>query len=1119
MSTENQLFTARDIAILLTEPGQDPLIPTAEQQAVIESPPEHAVLVVAGAGSGKTETLANRVIWLVANGLVRPSEVLGLTFTRKAAGELAERMRGRLIAFIDRASTAPITPEQQIRVGELQHLLSTSLDLPEVSTYNGFASGVVQEFGGATGVGGQLIDEAVAWGIAREVVTTSRDPRLADLGIGVNRLTEHTLQLAHTITDHLSTFDRARQATETFATASQLPYDAKALEKAISGTKVYKAITDQIDSFAQTRVLIDLAEEFSRVKRERGVLEFSDQIALALESLRTTPEAKSILRQRHKIVLLDEVQDTSVAQTTLLATLFRGAHVMGVGDPHQSIYGWRGASTESLTGFHEAFQSTDRPVARTLTLSTSWRNSRSVLQAANRAAIPLRKAATIPVPVLVPRPHATDGKVSTHYAETLDEEVRTVAEWMRDRRAEFARVNNGDHPTAAVIVRKRKYLAVFAEELRNLGLPCRIIGVGGLLSTPEVRDLVSALRCVWYADASNDLIRILVGPRFAIGPADIAGLRSAARWFAKRDYTHRQIDLETVTKGQLESLDREVSLVDALDLIPSLTEGHQATESISPTGLLRMREAALMLRKLRSLIAGDVIDLMRTTSHELHLDIELEAHERYSTTESANARENLQSIAEAVRSFLQVSPDRSLRAVLEWLEHSEREDALPAYIPPPEPGSVQLITVHSAKGLEWDYVAVPRQSETEFPSKPRSSRGGLAVGVIPDECRGDARSRPVFEWSNAKTQQEVRDLIDEYQAEQAALFAEEELRLIYVAYTRAKHELFLTGSFWSKNVKSTAPAEPLRALHRDFIGAYEGELEKTEYPLDTQLVHPLPTSSEYDELPQIRPPQTLTWPLDPLGSRHERVHAAAAAVANTETPNEPDPLALLLLTDAKKLGAGEAEEALFTRINASSFHDFVSNPLEASSRALRPLPSRPFRRTRIGNLFHDWVEHRTTTPVGTVLELSFETAEDVVMDDTERHELAKLITTFEASRWATRQPILVEEQITIPFAGRRAVCKLDAVYEIDGRIEIVDWKTGRPPRTGQEQQDRFLQLDLYRVAYAIHTGTPLDRIDVCLYYVEDDFELRSQEPRTLAELEALWGKAYTEILEGRTTQS
>lgn len=1105
------LFSAAEIAALLAEPGQPPLTPTDEQRQVIESPIHGSTLVIAGAGSGKTETIANRVVWLVANGFFAPNEILGLTFTRKAAGELAERVRGRLLLFAERAMQAPLEREQATKVHELHEQLTRTLDLPEVSTYNAFASSLVQEFGSGQGIGGQLIDESVAWGIARDIVIGSTDPALASLGMSVQQLTQHVLTLSRDIADHLSDAETVRQALFAFDRVTALPYNEAALEKGVADGKVYANIAQQAETFAHTRVIVGLAERYAEEKARRGVLEFSDQVALALRALGASAASVPLLRHRHRVVLLDEVQDTSVSQTRLLSTIFAGHHVMAVGDPHQSIYGWRGASTESLSGFHSAFAGETSDQTRTLTLSTSWRNAVSVLQVANRAAMPLRREATVRVPTLSARPGAQQGLVESRYEETVADEAQAVASWMKQRRDEYRAQRDGEAPTAAVIFRKRKDMPLFAEAIRELGIPARIVGIGGLLETPEVSDVLSTLRCVWYADASSELLRVLTGPRFAVGPADIAGLKQAARWFSQRDYRHQRIDAAEYSVGVLETLDRDITLVDVLDLVGTLPEGHQSIKMISTVGMTRLREAHTMLRQLRSLIGGDVIELIRATVDELRLDIELEAHEKLTADTNAHARENLHSFIEAVRGFTQVSQDRSLRAVLEWLEHSEREDALPAFVPPPEPGTVQLITVHSSKGLEWDLVAVPRQSAGEFPSSPRSTRGELAAGTIPDVCRGDARSRPVGAWGEAETQHEARGAIDEYQAAQARLFAEEELRLVYVAYTRAKTALLLTGSFWGTRKTSLPPSSPLKALSGEYEATYASGYPEGE-PVDaTKLLDAPPAESAYAEAPLQSEPRTMQWPLDPLGIRRKRVEEAAQLVR--ETPPLVTPEIELLLAEAQQRAHHQAEIDL-RRINASGFHDFVHDPLAARDLMLRPLPQKPYNRTRVGNLFHEWVERRTTTAIGTAMQLSIDDAIEAPINNDERDELQRLIDSFERSRWAHRQPISVEEQITIPFAGRRVVCKLDAVYEAKGRIEIVDWKTGRTPKSKAEREQRFLQLDLYRVAYALHRNIDPETIQASLFYVDSETELQHDTPHSLEALEALWIEAYGQLEAG-----
>jgi DNA helicase-2/ATP-dependent DNA helicase PcrA len=190
-----------------------------------------------------------------------------------------------------------------------------------------------------------------------------------------------------------------------------------------------------------------------------------------------------------------------------------------------------------------------------------------------------------------------------------------------------------------------------------------------------------------------------------------------------------------------------------------------------------------------------------------------------------------------------------------------------------------------------------------------------------------------------------------------------------------------------------------------------------------------------------------------------------------------------------------------TRIPASRFKDFAGDYAAASFAAARPLPERPYRQTRLGTLFHAWVEQRSgLSGVGGSPDdgLWEQDDDDSAALSADHAALADLKQRFLASEWADLRPIAVETEIDFTADdllpdGRPhvVICKLDAVYERDGRIEIVDWKTGRPPRTASERAERMLQLELYRRAYHAKHGVPLERIDVVLYYVADDLVLRA----------------------------
>ncbi|MBL5973209.1 MAG: ATP-dependent helicase [Candidatus Leucobacter sulfamidivorax] len=1168
--TAPPVFSAERIAELIAPSPDRVLPPTPEQRRIIEHPLAGSALVVAGAGSGKTETMASRVVWLVANGLVAPERVLGLTFTRKAAGELGERIGQRLERFAERLSDAAergvLLPQEADRADELLETLADGLALPESSTYDSFAAGIVQEFGVLAGIapGLTLIDQSVAWRLARETVLRSRDPELARSSLSVSQLVQHVLRLDQAVADNQTSLDRVERTVEEFSRSLSLPYDEKAAASGVSG-KVYAPVRDAVAAVGETSLIARLARAYAEEKRRRGLIEFSDQLRLALQTVEQAPEAVAALRRRSAAVLLDEVQDTSVGQTRLLARVFGGAPVMAVGDPHQSIYGWRGASAEGLRSFHRDFRGRGAAAgfaetgsaeagSATLSLSVSWRNPAAVLRAANAVAGPLRADAGVGVPLLEPRPGAPESRIEWAFPETVHEEHSALAAWMRAAR-EAHLAETGEPPTAAVLFRNRRAMPAVAAALEEAGVPARIVGVGGLLGTPEVTDVVCTLRCLWYADAGSELIRLLAGPRFRIGVADLAGLREAARWFAQRDVAQRRLDDEDrADDGVLLDPDRSFTILDALDEIAGLRSlDHSALRGVGEAGRVRLREAGLMLRRLRASVGEGVPELLRAVEHALRLDIELEAAEHRGHGGASAARANLDLFAALVEGFLAVDEQGTLASVLAWLERASEDDQAAEHIPPPDAGTVQLITMHGAKGLEWDLVAIPRMVQAEFPAPGKEGAGWLRTGQLPDELRGDAAARPRLDWRLAATQKELRDDIEAYKGELKERQAEEERRLAYVAITRAASRLLLTGSFWGGQKTPRGPSPFLLELQEH--GLIEG----------------LPSESAHEEDPSGESEGVLVWPLDPLGRRAEPVLRAAELVrrgiegaaselgggAEAGAERGPvDPTVDLLLAERRDALAqrtpGTTAGSLADRITASTFHEFVEDPLAAERRRHRPLPQRPYRRTRLGNRFHEWVERRSSTVRGTELPLIGLEAEaftdqgfapdgeftdaDVVdtefadtefadtefadtgfidtgfidtgFTDTEAAQLAALIDRFERSRWADRQPIAVELEVTLPFAGRRLVCKLDAVYRdgegSDARYEIVDWKSGRPPRDEAERRSRFLQLDLYRHAYAQWAGVDPERIEVSLFYVAEGEELRGEVRRSLEELEALW---------------
>jgi len=176
-----------------------------------------------------------------------------------------------------------------------------------------------------------------------------------------------------------------------------------------------------------------------------------------------------------------------------------------------------------------------------------------------------------------------------------------------------------------------------------------------------------------------------------------------------------------------------------------------------------------------------------------------------------------------------------------------------------------------------------------------------------------------------------------------------------------------------------------------------------------------------------------------------------------------------------------------TRVPASRFKDFVTDPVAVAAGLRRPMPQRPYRATRLGTLFHSWVEQRFGLSGSTEVIDSLVTELDEQDQPLEQQQLEVLQDTFSRSPWAARRPIEVEREIHLPFAGRIVICKIDAVYSLpDGRFQVVDWKTGKAPKDAADLELKQTQLALYRLAYARWKGIDPETVDAVFYFVADD---------------------------------
>ena len=1147
--------------------------PTEEQAAVIAAPPEPA-LVVAGAGAGKTETMAARVVWLVATGAVLPEQVLGLTFTRKAAQQLADRVRSRLRRLAGSRLLDDLDP-----TGARKAALVGEAGDVTVATYHAYAGRLVAEHALRLPAepGARLLSETAAWQLAHRVVSTWA----ADLDIDrvPATVTNYLLALSGELGEHLVQPDQLRAHAEAFvALVENAPRAPR--QRANLAQEFQKMVESQ-----RLRVsLLPLVEAFAARKRAERTVDFADQMAIAARIAAEHPEVGAGERVRYRAVLLDEYQDTGHAQRVLLRSLFRVADptetpiaVTAVGDPCQSIYGWRGASAANLPRFSTDFPNSlltgELRPARRYGLLTSFRNPAEVLTLANAVSESLRlpgsagpggtgdpaaAAAHVDVDELRPREGAPAGAVRL----ALLADVTTEVAWVADALAARWHVALDDGqpvPTAAVLVRRRADMAALAAALRARDVPVEVVGLGGLLAEPEVRDLVSALRLVADPLAGTAAMRLLTGARWRLGAADLAALWARAKELA-RPLAGQSARADTVAGLAADSLPGEqaeqAGLVDALD-------DPGQPERYSESGFRRIRRLAGELTHLRGRAGGSstsgwagLPDLVADTERALLLDAETAARP------GPVGRAHLDAFADVVADFSAGAEVPTLPALLDYLATAEQaEDGLSPGEVEVAADRVQILTVHAAKGLEWQLVAVPHLVRKVFPGAPRSGSWLTNPAELPVVLRGDAPDLPDPALPADGDRKEVTDGLKAHKEALEERRLSEERRLLYVAITRAERELLLSGHWWAATGDTPrGPSDFLIELRE--IAEAHPELVVERWAAEPEEGAPNPVTAQ---------PHTERWPVDPLGNRHTAVHEGAdlvrAALAalpkqvpqlslfDTGEPAEPEPpLAeeddpegwaadvTVLLAERARAQVARPEVALPAALSVSQLVELAADPEALAARLRRPMPFPPNPHARRGTAFHAWLEQRFGATRLLDLDELPGAADDGAAADS---ELDTLRGAFLASAWADRRPVEVEVPFeTVLFAddlpddapteddtaagntaagntaadgadaentetaaGSRAGTavrgRMDAVFaDPDGGWTVVDWKTGAVPDEARLPA-LSVQLAAYRLAWAALSGCPVERVRAAFHYVRADVTLSPADLLDAAGLRAL----------------
>ncbi len=1049
---------------------------SAEQRAAITAPLEPGV-IVAGAGSGKTTVMAARVVWLVGTGQVQPAEVLGLTFTTKAAAELGSGVRSRLQTLAARSGR----PQLLEQVGE-----------PAVSTYHAYAGGLLVEHGLRLGYEPDLrvIADASRYQLAARAIESFSGVR-EHLSISLPTLIGQVIGLDNELSDHLVELDEVRRFDHDLRTRL-------AEEKQITEVRAAVTATQVRDE------LLDLVAAYREAKADAGVTEFADQMGRAARLAEASAAVGEVERSRYRVVLLDEYQDTSVSQRRMLQGLFsgptaaggRGHPVTAVGDPCQAIYGWRGASVDNIDGFGAHFPRADGTPSRRLTLSVNRRCARDVLDAANDVAEELYALHTGVEP-LVPRPEAGAGRVRVALHETVADEVAAVVDDIERLGNSFAR----EHGTPAwsdiaILVRDGNERAALAAGLRGRGIPVEVVGLSGLLTQPEVADVVATLRCISSLTANAALLRLLAGPRWRLGPRDLALLGARARRLAAADRSagddlQSRLDLAVTGVDSTEVL----SLSDALD--------DPGPADYSPAARTRFAALSAELTALRRAAGDPLVDLVRRVVEVLGIDVELAAD---GGPEARLARDNLALFVDAVGDFAGTDPTAGLFGLLAYLDAELEHDRGMEVADPGADDSVKLLTVHSAKGLEWRAVLLPFLSSKVFPSEQPRARWEQNAAVVPVPLRGDRDALPrLASWSKPDRDAYVR-ACKQHQAL-------EERRLAYVAVTRAKELVVASGHWWGRTQqKPRGPSPYLEAL-RAHAAVADGGTGGPEPVVPPARWAPSPADGSSNPMVESRQDVAFPGRLDTDRIARRRAVAAevrqalADGVEATDGGPEPvpDELAVIdeeletLLAEARRRADDSPVVDLPGTLSATRALRLSADPEQLAAELARPMPRRPSAAARLGTRFHAWVE-ASFGQQQLIDPDELPGRADADIDD--EADLRSLVDAFRRGPFADRVPAALEAPFQLVLGGHVVVGRIDAVFaRPDGGFDVVDWKTSR-----HEDADPT-QLALYRLAWAELQGVDLEQVGAAFCYVRSGRVARPDSLPDRAQLEAeLFGR-------------
>jgi DNA helicase II / ATP-dependent DNA helicase PcrA len=655
-----------------------PLNSTQKQAVEYTSGP---LLLVAGAGTGKTTVITEKIAYLVENNLAKPEEILALTFTEKAAGEMEER---------------------------IDDILSLEYTDMQVSTFHAFCQRILEHYGLDIGISNQfkLLTQTDAWLLIRQ----NLDKFNLDYYRPLGNPTKH-------IHEFIRHFSKCKDELIT-------------PEEYLKHAEEIKLDSDEVNKQEKTRLteVSNAYHTYNQILLDNNSLDFGDLIFYTIKLLQERPNVLKSLQDRFKFILVDEFQDVNYAQYELVKLLTtKDNQLTVVGDDDQSIYAFRGASVSNIMRFKEDF-----PKAKEIVLTENYRSGQEILDLAYNSIQnnnPDRLEEKLKINKELQSKANIKARVEHLHMQTLDDEINIVVKKI----SELTKEKDTTLDDVAILVRANNHAEPFINALSKAQIPYEFLASSGLYKQPIVLDCFNFLKVVDSYHESSAIFRLLRLPFLNFSESDLQKLT----YMSKKKSISYYYGMKRA--GEFGLSQEGIQICDKL--IGLIHNGMKRSRFEKPTTIL--------------------LDFLENSGYFTYLTHE----EGQGNREVIRQIHQLRQFFDYIRKYEESVPDAEVPGFLEHYNYvTESGDEGQLFQPSDTPDSVNILTIHSAKGLEFKYVFVVNMVEDRFPTRRRGE--GIS---IPDEL--------------------IKEKLPE-----GDFHIQEERRLFYVAITRAKEKLFLTSA-------------------------------------------------------------------------------------------------------------------------------------------------------------------------------------------------------------------------------------------------------------------------------------------------------------------------------------